>query len=112
MAVSDRPRAVPVNEAALQAWITELAGWRRWRTYHTHDSRHSPAGFPDLVLVRGARLVFAELKTAKANPTPDQWAWLDALEGVGDAVRSRGTGSVETYLWRPGDMGDIERILT
>lgn len=82
--------------------MTALAKLRGWVWYHTHDSRRSPAGFPDLVLVRGRRLVFAELKREGEKPTAEQQRWLDALAA---------TGAVEAYLWRPSDWEEIEQTL-
>lgn len=82
-----------------------------WLGYHTHRSQHSPAGFPDLCLVRDGRLIFAELKrqAAKHKPTPAQVAWLDALDDV--AVRA--AAAVTVYLWRPLDLldGTVEAAL-
>jgi hypothetical protein len=39
--------------------------------YHTFDSQHSAAGFPDLVMARGRRLVAAELKTERPSDWPE-----------------------------------------
>ena len=51
--------------------------------YHTFDSNSRQAkGFPDLCLVRGKRLIFAELKTDTGKLTADQEAWLIALGAV------------------------------
>jgi hypothetical protein len=91
-----------VTEAELQANVLELAGRFRWLSYHTHDSRRSPAGFPDLVLVRGERLVFAELKREGRYPTPAQRAWLSALGQV---------TTVDAHSWRPRDWSSIEEVL-
>ena len=55
------------GERELLAAVIDLARLRRWLCYHTHDSRHSAAGFPDLLLVRGRRLMAAELKTARGG---------------------------------------------
>lgn len=90
-----------LTEAQLQATILEAAQWLHWVSYHTHDSRRSAAGFPDLVLCRGTRLVFAELKSAKGKVTPEQQQWLDALAATG----------AEVYCWRPGDLQEALRIL-
>ena len=35
--------------------------------YHTRDSRRSPSGFPDLVCVGPAGILWRELKTAKGK---------------------------------------------
>ena len=75
--------------------------------YHTHRSQHSPAGFPDVVIlspIHGTRLV-AELKRERksAKPTDPQVEWLDAFGTCGDDV----------YLWRPRHLlsGEIERLI-
>jgi hypothetical protein len=47
------PRAGP-TEKQFMAQVIQLARLRKWLVYHTHDARRSVAGFPDLVLVRGA----------------------------------------------------------
>lgn len=92
-----------------------------WRGYHTHRSQHSPAGFPDLVLVRRGYLKFAELKrqSSKAMPTPEQQAWLRDLAEVRDLVdgytsAAGVTGTIGVYVWRPYDLidGTIARTLT
>ena len=77
----------------------QLAGWT---IYHTYDSRRSEAGFPDLTMVRGNRLIFAELKSHKGKLTKEQEAWLKQLSEV---------PSVEAYLWRPLDWPEIEKVL-
>jgi len=100
------------TEAGWLGVVVDLARIRGWLVYHTHDSRHSAAGFPDLVLVRAGRLVFAELKrnarTERAQArqvTADQAAWLAALGDVkADAV--------EVYVWRPVDWPSVVQVLT
>lgn len=109
-----------MREDALQQQILRAAAVLGWRSYHTKDSRGSLRGFPDLVLVRGPRLIFAELKrmpTTKtpARPTPDQQGWLDDLNVVAQAlgsVRVPAAG-IEVYVWRPIDMirDDILEVL-
>lgn len=120
------PRALyvyPEDEDSWLAWVTDYAtrvARPAWRRYHTRNAKGSDPGFPDLVLVRPPRLIFAELKTdsPRAKVTADQRAWLDDLAGVGidpgweDQARRRLSGPmVETYVWRPADRPDIERIL-
>lgn len=91
------------TEAEFQEAVVELAVTAGWRCYHTHDSRHSARGFPDLVLVRRGVLIFAELKRdEKSQPSTDQRGWLDALLEV---------EGVRTVLWRPSDWPDIIEAL-
>ena len=85
-----------MKERELQSLVEALAGRLGWLSYHTRDSRRSAPGFPDLVLTRGGRLIFAELKSAKGRITPEQRVWLDALE------RTR----AEVHEWRPVDWPD------
>lgn len=86
-----------MTETELQAAVVELAQRLGYLTYHTHDSRHSAKGFPDLVLVhpRTGWLLFAELKSQDGRPTPDQDQWLRAL-----ALRG------VSFLWRPSAWHD------
>ena len=58
-------------------------------------------GFPDLVLVRGDRLLFAELKSAKGRVRPDQDRWLLALTGTLASV----------FIWRPEQWDEIAEVL-
>lgn len=53
--------------------------------YHTHDSRRSQPGFPDLVLVNPhtKRVLFRELKSARGRISPAQKQWADALIQAG-----------------------------
>src|SRR5262245_30603180 len=91
-----------VSEADFQAAVLDLARLRGWRCYHTHDSRRSAAGYPDLTLVRGRRLLFVELKRRGGRPTPAQAAWLADLAAV---------PGVEVHLWRPADWPAVESTL-
>lgn len=95
---------VPVlTEADLLGKVVTLANLYDWAYYHTWNSRHSTAGFPDLTLVRPPRLIFAELKKTGKYPTKAQKAWLAAL---GECP------GVEAYLWREADLQDIADILS
>ena len=100
---NDAPRIADMSEAKFLSDVRQYAEKQRWLCYHTFDSRRSPAGFPDLVLVRGSRLIFAELKREGENPTQDQRLWLQALSAVGTPI--------ETYVWRPSDWPQIAEIL-
>lgn len=102
-----------ISEREFQAQVMDLARLHGWRVAHHHDSRRQvrpgvyvgdadAAGFPDLVLVRGHRVVFAELKAERGRTTSEQDAWLDALAA---------TGCVDAFLWRPSDWDAIVREL-
>ena len=103
--------AAAITEHDFQRGVIDLAhvlGWRvahfrpaltrssGWRTPVAADG----AGFPDLVLVRGDRLVVAELKSATGSG-PDQQAWLDAFAAAG----------IDAYVWRPADLQSVAAVL-
>lgn len=91
----------PLTEKQFQAHVLQLASLYGWLVFHPYDSRRSAAGFPDLTLVRGGKLLFVELKTDRGRSTPDQRLWLDALRATGADAR----------LWRPKDFAEIEETL-
>jgi hypothetical protein len=93
----------PQPEASFQRQVLDLARLMGFRAYHTWNSLHSAAGFPDLVLVRRPRVIFVELKSERGKVGDDQWAWLDDLK------RCPG---VEVHLWRPSDWPEIEKVLS
>lgn len=99
MAFLDSPPKL--TEARFQSQVVQYARLMGWRSYHTRDSRGSDAGFPDLVLVRRPRVIFAELKADRGRLTDKQREWLAALTEC----------AVESYLWRPTDWPEIERVL-
>ena len=83
---------------------------------HTHGSRRSQPGFPDLTMVRGGELIFAELKTdsQKSVETDEQKAWLADLREVAAVVWGNipiGAPVLQVFLWRPSDWPEIERAL-
>lgn len=80
------------SEKAFQAAVIQLAEANGWRVYHTHNSKRSAAGWPDLALVRNGVLILSELKTDTGKVSPDQEKWLTLLRAV-PGVRVR--------LWRP-----------
>jgi hypothetical protein len=90
------------SEKEFQAAVVRLAESHGWRVYHTHDSRRSEAGFPDLCMVRRGVLVFIELKSEVGLPTAAQKEWLADLELV--------TGVV-VRLWRPSDWNEVVTLL-
>lgn len=80
-----RPRAVvdaAQSEADYQAQIVALARAQGWRVYFTWNSKHSPAGWPDLVLLRGQYMICLEVKAEKGAVSDNQKVCLAALRQV------------------------------
>ena len=100
---SKKAKPGAMTENNLQESVRAVAKAFGWLHYHTHNSKGSEPGFPDSVLVRGDRIVFAELKSDTGMLTDPQREWLAKLHNVG----------VETYTWRPADWqnGTIEEAL-
>lgn len=103
-----------VTEQAFLHRVIDLAKITGWRVAHfrpamtargawvTRMDGHT--GFPDLVLLRPGRLIFAELKRSrKGNTTsPEQLIWLSQLAAV---------PGIEVYLWTPEAWDDIVKLL-
>ncbi len=80
----------------VQARLEHLARLKGWLVYHTHDSRHSEPGFPDLICLKEDILLALECKGEyeKLIPAgrggrvsgwrylPGQQDWLDAFAQV------------------------------
>jgi hypothetical protein len=106
---------VKLSEKVFAERVLALAADNGWRAAHFRPARvmrdgretyETPVdadgkGFPDLVLVRGRRLIFAELKSDAGKTTPAQDKWLDALAGAGATC----------CIWRPADWAFIEAEL-
>ncbi|MEO6115981.1 MAG: VRR-NUC domain-containing protein [Pseudolysinimonas sp.] len=86
-------QAGTMSEQKLQDAITGAAQRLGWLVYHTHDSRRSQAGYPDLHLVHEKRQlsILRELKTQKGSCSPAQLDWIRALTAAG----------VDIAVWRP-----------
>lgn len=100
------------TEDGFLGWVLDLAKLHGWRVAHfrpalTARGWRTPvqadgAGFPDLVLVRGEQLIFAELKSERGRLSDEQRAWLDAL----------GQTAATCCVWRPSDRQRIEELLS
>lgn len=96
--------AEAMSERELQESVRLLCVAHGLLYYHTHNSRHSPAGWPDVVVANprepGA-ILFRELKSHDGKVTPAQQEWLDVLAGA----------HLDVGVWRPADLlsGAIER---
>jgi hypothetical protein len=94
--------APPVTEKAWSQTVYEAARWHGWFAYRVLRSKGSAPGFPDLVLIRPPRLVFAELKTGRGRLTKAQVECLALLDDVPGA---------EVFTWYPEDWDEITRVL-
>jgi hypothetical protein len=81
-----------VTEAELLESVRTLCRWYGLSCYHTHDSRRSESGFPDLVIV-GKRVLWRELKSQTGIATSPQLKWLLDLRLAGEDAK----------IWRPED---------
>lgn len=90
-----------VTEKAFRQQVRDLARLFGWKDHFTWVSIHSTAGFPDLVLCRGRRLIHTELKTEAGKLTEAQRGWLYALASVPG----------EVYVWRPSCWNQIQEVL-
>ena len=111
--MTDKPvKTIHIKEEDFFQQILDLAHIFGWRVAHFRPARTKygwrtavagdGAGFPDCVMIRGERIIFAELKSEKGKPSEKQQEWLDALES---------TRKVEVYLWRPHQIEEIAEIL-
>lgn len=82
-----------MTEQQFQNQVLALVRAMGLLVYHTHDSRRSQPGFPDLVIVGAKAALFRELKTETGKVSPDQERWIAALNLVGQDVG----------IWRPSD---------
>lgn len=97
-----------VTEKQFQRQVQGFLNAYGWRWFHAPDNRPVngrvqavKAGFPDLVAVRGGRLLFVELKRETGKTTQDQDDWLGDLATTG----------AECYVWRPRDLDEIRTTL-
>jgi len=92
------------SEADFQNAIIKLAKEQGWLVYHTHDSRRSQAGFPDLVMIKGNYLIVAELKNRTGKLSEAQTTWVKAFEAV---------NITNINVWKPGTDNDeiVEMLL-
>ena len=91
-----------MKEKDFQAQVIRIAKALGWLIYHTYDSRRSEPGFPDLVMVRGDRILYRELKTEKGRLTPHQKIWGEKLSEAG----------ADYAVWRPSMKDEIESELS
>lgn len=90
-----------VSEREFMDALISVADTFSWMVYHTHDSRRSQAGFPDLVLCKPPRLLIWEAKRQDGRVKPEQRRWIEALAACG----------VDARVVRPVDYDDLLAIL-
>ncbi len=98
----------PMSEDDFQGRVMDLAKQCGWMVCHylpaiRQSGRVSTAikgdrGAPDLILARRGVVLLVELKTNKGVVSPDQRAWLAALDGYGT-------------VWRPKDWDRVVETL-
>ncbi len=102
-----------MTEAQFQEQVIDYAHLMHWRVAHFRAGMTKSgnwvtpvsadgAGFPDLVMVRRGRLIFAELKSERGRLSPNQEPWIDDLTAFGPA---------EVYLWKPSMWSGIVEVL-
>lgn len=112
MTTTDLHRLSPPTEAVFQSMVLQLAKLRGWRCAHFRPSLNrrgkwstavagDGAGWPDLVLVRTGRVIYAELKAENGRLSEEQKRWRDALVGA----------LQEWHCWRPSSWSEIEKTL-
>ncbi|GAH34197.1 unnamed protein product [marine sediment metagenome] len=105
---------IEITEKQFEAQVKDLAKLFGWKYYHTWQSIHSPAGFPDVVMVRPPRLIFAELKSEEGKVSLGQQEWLEILKQCQKLILLNHTQTLmlpEVYLWRPSQIEEIAGIL-
>jgi hypothetical protein len=86
---------------SLPDWFYRKA-FKSWKEQGDRRGMEWPSpGFPDFVLVRDGRIVFAELKSNAGTVRPEQAAWIERLRECG----------IEVYVWKPRDWEEIEETL-
>lgn len=99
--------AKEITERDWQGFVVSYASLMGWSTFHVYDSRRSNSGWPDLVCVRGDRMVIAELKAEGGKVTAAQQGWIDALSVVADASGK----AVSVHVWRPSAETEVRQVL-
>lgn len=102
-----------ITERQWQGTVEKLLTAHGWTWWHAPDNRpivassghryvqNVRAGFPDLLAVKGAWIIAAELKREIGKTTEEQDDALAKLAGAG----------VEVFVWRPSDLPEVRRIL-
>ena len=97
--------AQAATEDDLLVAVVRLLTIGHWRWHHVRRSdaalQQGDPGWPDIVALRGGRLVVAELKSERGAYRTGQPERLAAFTAVG----------AECFTWRPSDIAAIVRVL-
>jgi hypothetical protein len=101
--INGQPTSLPhdLPEGEFQTTCEEVARMYGWTVYHETDSRKSPKGLPDLIMLSRPQddgsvvLAMIELKSAKGKLTEEQEVWQLKLSRVGSLV----TGWLRPTEW-------------
>jgi hypothetical protein len=91
-----------ITEKEFSQQVRQLAILKGYKVYHTFLSIYSDVGFPDLVIAKEDKLIFAELKTERGKVSQAQKDWLGVLAS---------TKKCECFIWRPSDWDEVVSIL-
>ncbi len=109
-------KPMPLSEAGFQKQVVAFAKMHGWHVAHFRTVRvqrrsgavyhETPVGvdgkgFPDLLMIRGCRVIVAELKVPPNTVSAEQTEWLLKFGGAG----------AEAFVWRPADWDVIEKTL-
>lgn len=104
------PKPRGMTEKHWAAVVVRIARLHGWDVFWTWNSRHTPAGEPDLRMLKVTkypdrhvgRYLLAELKTDAGKLTTEQ-----------QRVASRlwCCAGVEFYVWRPKDLSEVIEVL-
>lgn len=90
------------SEKSFQRRVRRFAELCGWRVSVTPDSRNSPAGEPDLRLVRPPRYMLIELKSEHGRLRPEQRDMLALLKQC---------PGIESFVFKPSDWPRIVEVL-
>jgi hypothetical protein len=101
-----------ISERAFQLAIWRHAESDGWKCHYQYRSAQKlangqyrglgTAGWPDVIAVRGDRLLAIEVKKETGSPTPEQRVWIAALNGV---------PGITAMIVRPRDANAVMEML-
>jgi len=94
-----------VSEATFQRQVEDLLTIHGWATFHDltgKTSGNAAKGFPDIIAIRGPRLIALELKTQNGRVTAEQTEWIARFDRV---------ETTDAHIVRPADFDVLEARL-